>query len=139
MKIQEEEEWKEERAKEKSRENKVASCVSQFSQLRHLRDNPTVHIEDLWVENDISKFQLNPTVDEVAMIIFPKGVCPAPGQRLASAYRRQKPEENIFRPFQRLASACRRQTRRKQHKTRFFSVFLIPLHSLHPQLPNFEP
>src|ERR1044072_2573110 len=83
------------RSKRSQKENKgkqAASCVSHFSQLRHLVDNPTVHIEDLWVENNISKFQLNPTVDEVAMAVFPKEVCPAPGQRLASAWRRQKSE-----------------------------------------------
>src|ERR1044072_6137407 len=68
----------------------AASCVSHFSQLMHLLDNPTVHIEDLWVENNISKFQLNPTVDEVAMAVFPKEVCPVPSQRLASAWMRQK-------------------------------------------------
>jgi len=77
--------------------------VSQFSQLRHLLDNPTVHIEDLWVENNISKFQLNPTVDEVAMAVFPKEVCLAPAQRLASAWRRQKTGASAWTaPSQRL-------------------------------------
>src|ERR1044072_8096574 len=80
----------------------AASCVSHFSQLMHLLDNPTVHIKDLWVENNISKFQLNPTVDEVTMAVFPKEVCLAPAQRLeapedrgwrlSSAWRRQKSE-----------------------------------------------
>src|ERR1044072_2309213 len=77
------------KGKKSQREKKgkqATSCVSQFSQVKHLLDNPTVHIEDQWVENNISKFQLNPTVDEVAMVVFPKGVCLAPGQSLASAW-----------------------------------------------------
>src|ERR1044072_2783893 len=104
----------------------------------HLLDNPTVHIEDLWVENNISKFQLNPTVDEVAMAVFPKEVCPAPAQRLASAWRRQKTGASAWTapggarsqragawpaPGQRL----RRQNTQTQHKTCFSDASLIQL------------
>ena len=53
----------------------AASCVSHISQLRHLFDNPTVQIEDQRVRNNISKIQLNPTVDEVTMTFFLKGFC----------------------------------------------------------------
>src|ERR1044072_8873912 len=108
----------------------AASCVSQFSQLRHLLDNPTVHIEDLWVETNISKFQLNPTVDEVAMAVFPKEVCPAPSQRLSSAWRRQATEP------QRLASAFP-APEAPEHadsiKTRFSDEKGIQLHFLQPK------
>ena len=122
----------------------AASCMSQFSQLRHFLDNPTVHIEDLWVENNISKFQLNPTVDEVAMAVFPKEVCLAPAQRLASAWRRQKtgasawtaprqrleaPEVRGLAPGQRL----RRQNTQTQHKTRFSDASFILSHPTRPQ------
>ena len=72
----EERKAKQEEGKLKNRKvKKTASCVCHISQLRHLFDNPTSRIEDQGVRNYISKIQLNPTVDEVAMIIFPKGVC----------------------------------------------------------------
>ena len=87
------------RSQKEKKGKQAASYVSQFSELRHLLDNPTAHIEDLWVENNISKFQLNPTVDEVAMAVFPKEVCPASGQRL------EAPEVRGLAPGQRLASA----------------------------------
>ena len=72
----EERKAKQEEGKLKNREvKKAASCVSHISQFRQLFDNPTGQIEDQGVRNNISKIQLNPTVDEVALIIFPKGVC----------------------------------------------------------------
>src|ERR1044072_5557948 len=99
-------EGKEERKRRRNlKDRKVkqtASCVSHISQLRHFLDNPTVHIEDQWVENNISKFQLNPTVDEVAMIIFPKGVWPAPGQRLQAPETRGEHIQTFPAPGQRL-------------------------------------
>src|ERR1044072_9121787 len=104
----------------------AASCVSQFSQLRHLLNNPTVHIEDLWVENNISKFQLNPTVDEVAMAVFQKGVCLAPGQCL------EAPEVRGLAPGQRL----RRQNTQKQLKNTFFSVLIHSFLSTSTPTPN---
>src|ERR1044072_629134 len=63
------------RKAEEYEEEKAASCVSQISHLRHCFANPSGQIEDQRVWNNISKIQLNPTVDEVALIIFPKGVC----------------------------------------------------------------
>ena len=54
---------------------KAASCVSHILQLRYFFDNPTGQIEHQGIMNNISNIYLNPTVDEVAMIIFPKGVC----------------------------------------------------------------
>ena len=49
---------------------KAISCLSHISQLRHYFANPTVQIVDQYVRNNISKFQLNPTVDEAAMTIL---------------------------------------------------------------------
>src|ERR1044072_9127021 len=138
------------KSKREKRGKPVASCVSQFSQLRHLLDNPTVHIEDLWVENNISKFQLNPTVDEVAMAVSPKEVCPAPAQRLASAWRRQKTVASAWTapggarsqragawpaPGQRL----RRQNTQEQLKNAFFSVLLHSFFSTSTPTPKHEP
>ena len=51
---------------------KAASCVSHISQLIYYFANPLGPIEDQWVRNNISKFQLNPTVDEVTMAILVK-------------------------------------------------------------------
>src|ERR1044072_5985759 len=111
----------------------AASCVSQFSQLRHFLDNPTVHIEDQWVENNISKFQLNPTVDEVAMIIFPKGSV----QRLASSWPAPAgARDQNASPVQRLASACQRlqhQTHRNSIKHVFLLSFSDPTSNLRPK------
>src|ERR1044072_1106451 len=53
----------------------ASSCVSHISQLKHLFDDPTVQIEDQRVRNNISKIQLNPTVDEVTMTFFLKWFC----------------------------------------------------------------
>ena len=53
----------------------AASCVEQFSYLKHYFTKVTVQIKDQWVENNISKFQLNPTVNEVTMTVLQKGVC----------------------------------------------------------------
>src|ERR1044072_4086279 len=59
----------------KDREVKqAASCVSHISQLSDYFTNPSGQIKDQYVRNNISKFQLNPTVDEVAMTIFVKEV-----------------------------------------------------------------
>src|ERR1044072_112384 len=135
-------EGKEERKRRRNlKDRKVkqtASCVSHISELRHFLDNPTIHIEDQWVENNISKFHLNPAVDEVAMIIFPKGVCLAPGQRL------QAPETQEETPSD-LSSACPTPGQRlqapdtqKQHKTRFFLSFSDPTLPIRPQTPKKE-
>src|ERR1044072_1578068 len=51
-----------------------ASCVDHFSQLNQHFANLTVLIKDQWVENNISKIQLNPTVNEVTMAVLLKGV-----------------------------------------------------------------
>jgi len=51
-----------------------ASCVDHFSQLNQHFAKLTVHIKDQWVENNISKIQLNPTVNEVTMDVLLKGV-----------------------------------------------------------------
>ena len=50
----------------------ASSCVDQFSYHKHFLENPTVEIEDKCVGNNISKFQLNPTVNEVRMTILVK-------------------------------------------------------------------
>ena len=52
----------------------AASCVEQFSQLKQYFAKLTVLIKDQWVENNISKIQLDPTVNEVTMDVLPKGV-----------------------------------------------------------------
>ena len=52
----------------------AASCVEQFSQLKQHFAKLTVQIKDQWVENNISKNQLDPTVNEVTMDVFLKGV-----------------------------------------------------------------
>jgi hypothetical protein len=48
--------------------------VEQFSQLKQYFAKLTVHIQDQWVEDNISKFQLDPTVNEVTMDVLLKGV-----------------------------------------------------------------
>src|ERR1044072_1696087 len=61
------------RRKLKNREvKKASSCVSNISQLKHFLENPTVMIEDQCFRINISKFQFNPTVDEVTMTILVK-------------------------------------------------------------------
>jgi hypothetical protein len=52
----------------------AASCVEQFSQLKQYFAKLTVHIKVQWVENNISKNQLDPTVNEVTIDVLLKGV-----------------------------------------------------------------